>query len=387
MNILFCNETPFFSNLGGVERVSCLLAQEFIKGGHVPVFFSLKNENNYIHSTDGIKRYYLSNDIADPNLFFIELLQKEKIDIIINQTPVYDMYKLLKNCNKKNIKIVTVIHNQPFSTFGKEKIYKKLVTPSTIRAKILKQIGRFFPSVYRKGRFNFDLNRLEYLLEISDKIFLLSDRYIKRITNLAPQLNINKFDAINNPNTFDSEIENTEKDNIVLFIGRFYDPQKNVTGFIDVWEKFHKNCPDWKAIVVGDGPDKEKICKYAKTRGVENIQFTGNRKDVTNFYSKAKFLCMTSLYEGWPMVLSEAMHHRCIPFVYNTFEAVDDIIQNGNSGIIIEDINASKMAEQMMLLAQDDKYREKIAINASSKIKDFSLEKIAKIWEEKLKAI
>ena len=113
----------------------------------------------------------------------------------------------------------------------------------------------------------------------------------------------------------------------------------------------------------------------------------GNVKDVASFYAKSKCLCMTSVYEGWGMVLTEALSYGCIPVVYETYEAVHDIIENEETGYIIPPFKTKKMVKVLSQIASDDSLRNSMANKGKQSVERFSIDKIVDIWDEKLKNI
>lgn len=380
MNILFLFDLPFSPNKGGIERVSNLLASELNKRGHSVYFLSICKPK--IPAAENTKVLSPNNN---PESLLIDTLFHKNIDIIINQSQEAVIVPYLKIARDNSIKVISVLHNQPFPIIGKEVIYKKLSHVKNIKSKIIKYLTLLIPIIYRQSRLKFERNKYREIIKNSDKYYLLSEKYIDRIKKYFPDIESYKLDAINNPNTFElSSIEKIKKENIILFVGRLYDPQKNITGFIDIWKKFSQTNSDWKAIIAGDGPDRDQLEKYAFKKKIKNLHFLGNMKNISDLYPKSKILCMTSLYEGWPMVLTEAMAHGCVPVVFNTFEAINEIIVNNINGIIVKPFNMNMMLDALNKLSHNEDLRDNMAKSCIKYIEKFSLSKIADIWTKKL---
>lgn len=386
MNILFYFDFPFNVNAGGIERVTYLLAKELIKKNHKIIFLSSSQKNNQeLEKTGSLQFHTVSNK---KNLYreeIIKIIKKEKIDIIINQSFQNSVLKFLTVFNECNIPIISVYHNQPFPLKGKERIYLSLTHPVTIKGFISKYLKCLFPRIYIKERLKFDNIKIKNLINLSDKFILLSERYIKRISLFMPDINVKKLYAINNPNTFTKNYESKEtykKEDIVLFVGRIYDPQKNVTEFVRIWEKVWQNNKKWRALVVGDGPDKKYINKIIKDKKIQNITLIDNCKDIEKYYQKSKILCMTSVYEGLPMVLLEAMSFGCIPILYNSFEAAEDVVINNHNGKIVTPFETQEMIKAINTLIKDGQLQDKMAKNAIEDVKKYDVYTIASIWEE-----
>lgn len=95
---------------------------------------------------------------------------------------------------------------------------------------------------------------------------------------------------------------------------------------------------------------------------------------------------LTSEFEGFPLVLAECMSFGVVPFVYQSFSAVDDIIEDGKDGVILpkSDIgfDAEAMANKMAVVMNNQDKLCLMANAAIEKSKSFSLDTIVKQWEE-----
>ena len=114
-----------------------------------------------------------------------------------------------------------------------------------------------------------------------------------------------------------------EKENTVLFVGRIDNRSKKIFTLLDIWENI--DIDDWKLVIVGDGPDKKEVEK--KANKIKNIEMVGF-KVPDEYYKKASIFCMTSIFEGFPMSLTEAMQNGCVPIIFGSFPAAYDIIKD-----------------------------------------------------------
>lgn len=378
MNILFLSQYPVKPNCGGIERVTFLLAEKFRDMGHKVFYISTTMD---------------SGPDKDPNQFFVDvrsphskenfnlLLKQSAIDVIITQHLVDDTLILLNNMTLRP-KVISVLHNRPFHLSDLGSLFKRRTYPITVKGRILKIIGILAPDFYLKQREKAMRKDFSNFLNISDKFVLLSDLFKPRLYKYMSNIDKEKVAAINNPNTFKiSDDAPPKKENMVLFVGRLEDPQKNVKEFIEIWKRFHENHTDWKAVIAGDGPHKHIFENYARKKKIAGLSFVGNVKDIQSLYKKAKILCMTSLYEGWPMVLAEAMACECLPFVYDTFESAHEIISDGETGFIIPPFNKDIMIKKMEQSASNDDFMQSAGKKAKESIRQFDISKIASKWE------
>lgn len=144
-----------------------------------------------------------------------------------------------------------------------------------------------------------------------------------------------------------------EKDIDVLFVGRL-ELQKNLTVFIDVVGELKKIYPNIQAYVVGPGSQREYLEKYVNNRRLEkNITFTGYKANPNFYYSRAKIFLLTSLFEGQPLALLEAMRSG-VPIVAFHFNGVESAIQQGTNGFIVKNIKAASAAISQLFVSKKD---------------------------------
>ena len=149
---------------------------------------------------------------------------------------------------------------------------------------------------------------------------------------------------------------------------------------LDIWEKhIVESYPNWKFLIIGDGPEKKYIEKLIDNRKIKGVQLKGYA-DPTEDYRKAKLFWMTSIYEGWGMTLLEAMALGCVPIVMNTFSSVHDIIINKINGYLIPAGDLKRFAQTTeSLMVNHYQYRQ-CALEAINSVQYFSIDRIIKDW-------
>ena len=103
-------------------------------------------------------------------------------------------------------------------------------------------------------------------------------------------------------------------------------------------------------------------------------------RNVSEYYRRARFVCMTSIFEGWGMVLTEGMAYGCIPCVYGSYGAAFDIVDDGENGIISAPFNSHEMAGRIQGVIDDGALASQLAHGALDKVKNFSARATAKKW-------
>lgn len=375
MNILFI-AYDFTPNKGGVQRVTSILTKGLQSKGH-NIFYLLgcsSQNNNLQYSVPlfcmnkSIEEEFDSSSI----ILYQNLLKNLNIDLIINQYPLRKKSMFFLKYALPNIKKISVYHSKPlYSVIKIRNQFHNFSLRSTIS--IIKSI--------------IDLQKQKKLfresIKLSDKFCLLAKCYIDELNIYIPQKEREKIIAIGNPNTFTTEEDinlNTKK-NVIIFVGRLNDWVKNTIDFIKVWELLYTNNPSWRVKLVGDDSNCQEIKKYINENKIKRIEFCGYQKEVEKIYKEAKIICMTSHYEGWPMVLSEAMSYGCIPCVYSSFGAVYEIIDNKFNGVLCPPYNINYMSTAIQQLINDPDLINKYAINAKKKISNFNIDNIINQWE------
>lgn len=383
MNILFLFHSPIIPYKGGVQRVTDLLARELVLRGHKIIFLSTSIPPNDYHEFSGIQEY-MSENVNNRELYLLQykkILSKYNIEIIISQIATLETLFLLEN-TPSNIKKISVYHTSPFAVIDNERRVKRNLHSAVIKTILVKHVGILIPYIFRQYYKNSEIKLFSKILKVSDKLCLLSGKFIPVILKYLPEVGIQNIVAINNPNTFClPERIFSDKENLILFVSRLSEVPKNVHEFIDMWHVLSKRNKDWKAYIIGDGPDRKYLENYAKKMQCSNLFFLGNQKNISEYYAKAKFVCMTSIYEGWGMVLTEGMAYGCIPCAYGSYEAVYDIIDNDNCGLVTTPFRPEEMANKLQTLIDDEDKRLLFSENARKKVRQFSVEKIVDQWE------
>ena len=228
-----------------------------------------------------------------------------------------------------------------------------------------------------------------YISQNSNAIVLLSDKYISDFK----QLSLTKHHkatimGISNPNTFQEDgIDLSQKEKIILYVGRLSIDDKNPLRLIKIWELLYKKNPDWKLILIGEGISENQLKEYVRNNNIERVYFEGRQQDVTSYYKKSSFICLTSNTEGWGMTLMEGMGFGCIPITFNNYKTASDIIDDEINGYLIKPFSIKNYAKKIQQLITNKEKRKQISIAAYNKSKDFDINTIVNKWEELFNSI
>lgn len=382
MNILFyVSCTPDPKN-GGIERVSHILASQFIKQGHhcICVYY-YRNETNNGHTSKVYDETYFL-PYSDKHLVskLRHIIEKHHIDLVMNQLayiPIINnaFYKLRENMT---FTLITVHHNNPVPNKYQFEVHQI----RSLKDKIKNIIYKFSPnllSIYHNIKLK---TRLKKDITNSDAYVCLSESYIKAIKERFA-LTSSKLKFIHNPLTYNTFFDiNTyhQKEKIVLFVGRYEEHQKRVSRMLKIWKRVEEyGYNGWTFILIGHGPSENMYKTMIDSLKIQNIKFL-SKQDPLPYYLSASIFLMTSSYEGWGMTITEAMQCGCVPLAYNTYPAVYDIIDNDRNGYIVEDGNEEEYVKKLIYLMNNQDKRKDMATHAIQKCQEFSAEEVSKCW-------
>lgn len=383
MNIAFLFYCPIVPHIGGVQRVTDVLAKEFERRGHNVIFICTESQNrDDVYPYYSAKQIYLDSNKNDEEFTadYCKILQTNDINVVISQEARSDSLLLLEN-TPICVKRISVVHIKPYAIIRNEQRIKRAIRSRRLVTNLAKYLVMFFPHIARQYYWFKENKFYRRILGVSDKLVFLSPSFVELLKENIPDISSRKLAAIGNPNTFVPKHEVGTKENLIICVARLSEVPKNVRDFILVWQQLYKDNPKWKAIIVGDGPDRGMSESFAKKKGVRNLSFVGRVENVGNYYQRAKFVCMTSIYEGWGMVLTEGMSYGCVPCVYGSYGAAFDIVDDGVNGIISTPFRPKEMADRIQTLINDESRLVQMSSSAIEKVKDFNADKVADKWD------
>ena len=113
--------------------------------------------------------------------------------------------------------------------------------------------------------------------------------------------------VIPNPCSLDGlQIPQINREKVVLAVGRLHE-QKGYDLLLKAWQPVEQHYPDWSLRIVGEGPKHAALEAQIKEQGLTHVMLAGQTENVAKEYAAASCLVLSSRYEGFAMVLSEAM--------------------------------------------------------------------------------
>ncbi len=379
---------------GGAERVGVLLANGFAaRGNQVSLATGLSAPQNYIPSSN-VKLFNIITRHGNVILKWLcairelrVLLKKERPDVIIGIMQLCSLVSFMASF-RLHIPVVMTEH------YAFERPGKGLTR--------LETFSKFY------------INRLYSLVTV--------------LTNADKSLVGNKLKrvvVVNNPLSFSPVKQVPAKKNIVLAIGRLdgwyvkgFDVLIRAWGKIVDSLKLRVESEGWKLQIAGTGSEEslnylKQLCKENKVE--DSVEFMGFRNDVEKLYQDASVFVLSSRYEGFGLVLIEAMSQGCACIACDYKGRQREIISptptlprregepsiesqslgTRNSkpetrnykvevcenGILCEPDNVEALAAGIQKMITDDGYRENVRANAIDRSKYYSIVNTMERWE------
>lgn len=172
----------------------------------------------------------------------------------------------------------------------------------------------------------------------------------------------------------------TRKEKCVLYAGRFTRQQKRVDRLLKIWQRIERRNPEWRLVLVGDGSDRANLEKLARRLELQRVEFTGHKHDVTPYYRRAAFVCLTSNYEGLPMCLTEGQQHGAIPVSFDSYAGIREIAREGESGIVVPAFNLREYARRLDAAMNDQDLQQRMRKESYRAAERYDLQRIGAEW-------
>lgn len=209
----------------------------------------------------------------------------------------------------------------------------------------------------------------------ADAIILLSERFRREFCRMTGLSRAPKLRAVSNPLLVIPEGGPQEKLREVLHVGRLPWQQKRVDRLLKAWSLLEAQFPDWCLTIVGDGGGRERYEEIARLLGLQRVRFEG-KQNPARYYERARIFCLTSSFEGFGLVLTEAQAAGCVPVVFESYAAVHDIVEDGVNGCLVKPYDIAAYADALKGLMSDEPRRAAMGEAARKSVARFSSEVI-----------
>jgi glycosyltransferase involved in cell wall biosynthesis len=218
------------------------------------------------------------------------------------------------------------------------------------------------------------------------KGFICVSNEIKKL--IQTKYKIDNVYTINNAVDL-SKNEVVSKDNMdldfdyILYYGRLEDDVKNISLLLDSYKISKLRSNGVRLLILGDGTDKGKLMdKVNQLNLYDDVKFVSFTSNPFPYIKNSRFVALTSRYEGFPMVIPEALSVGIPVISVDCQSGPKEIIKNGYNGLLVENFNAQALAEAMNSFIFDEDLYQACKRNAQKSVEKFSIENISKEWDK-----
>ena len=374
-------------------KIAYILSSFFAKAGTERI---LSDKMNYLANRYGYDITFITYEQGNhPMAFSLD----KRIRVIDLNTRFFPLYKLnpvrrviAKSFQKRKLKsklhdVLSVV-NPDFvvlTTYDFDKFGSILTLPyrfvieshiciSDVRQEfrqhnvILKLFGKYLDSIHFKT-----MNKADALVSLTS-----ADK-----TNWEKHVNIPIFVIPNLVTVYPNDIScYSERSNRIICVGRLT-RQKGFDYLIKAWALIANKYPGWKIDIFGSGDLEDFLIQMIDNYNLkESITINKPTSNIFEEYDRSSIYILSSRYEGFCLVLLEAMSFGIPCISFNCPHGPSDMITNGEEGILVPVGDINKLAESIEWMITHKEERERMSQNSREKVKNFLAENIMPQWVE-----
>ena len=369
--IVYC--TPALYMAGGVERVLTLKANYFAEqlgyditiilteGRNLPLFYPLSNKVKVVNLDLGFEELWHCSFTKKVFLYLKKQRQfKQKLrDELMRIRPDITVSLL-----RREINFITGIKD------GSKKIGELHINRANYRNFDARE-SNFIKSLFSK----FWMRNLVGKLQQLDKLVVLTDK------DKASWVELSNVVAIPDPLSFQPSSRSELGNKRVIAVGR-YSYEKGYDMLLSAWKKVAQECPGWRLDIFGDG-DKSSLEQLIESLNIDRdtCALHGRTADIEKEYVDSSLFVCCSRFEGFGMVIVEAMACGLPVVSFDCPWGPGSIISDGDDGVLVENANVDALADKIIQVLNSEVYMQKLARNAIDKSNKYKLESIALKWK------
>ena len=364
--------TPALYMAGGVERVLTLKANYFAEhfgydisiilteGKDKPLFYPLSEKVRIINLNIGFEELWTCSFLKKIVVYLKKQRQYRKM---VEQELMRLRPDITISLLRREINFLTSIKD------GSKKIGELHVNRANYRNYNTEKVGLIKRLFARWWSYSL-LQKLRKL----DRLVVLTEKDREAWTELDNVV------ALPDPLPFvPSSVSPLSKKRVVA-IAR-YSHEKGIDLLLKAWAIAEKKVEDWQLEIFGDG-DKTSFEQLIDTLGIDRTRcwLNGRTDDVEQEYLNSSLFVLSSRFEGFGMVIVEAMACGLPVVAFDCPCGPRSIISDGEDGLLVENGNVEALADALSRLMGDEVLRQSMAEKAIVNVKRFEIETIANQW-------
>lgn len=170
---------------------------------------------------------------------------------------------------------------------------------------------------------------------------------------------------------------NLDREKIIINIGRLV-PEKGQKYLLEAFSLLESS--EWKLVILGDGPLRQSLTDLAKNLGIQDrLIMPGSVKNVDEWLARSSIFAFSSISEGFPNALIEAMAAGLPCISFDCDAGPRDIIKDGKNGFLIPNKNTHLLTKKLNELIKHPNIAKDISNSALDVRNDFAKNHISKI--------
>lgn len=193
--------------------------------------------------------------------------------------------------------------------------------------------------------------------------------------------NLNNVAVIPNPLSFKPSSLSDCSSKQVIAVGR-YVSQKGFDLLIPVWKEVIKKHPDWKLKIYGDGWMRNDMQRMIDQFGIaDSCRLEHSVENIADKYQESSIFVLSSRFEGFGVVVVEAMSCGLPVVSFACPCGPKDIITNGKDGFLITPDDLEDMVNKICYLIEHEDMRKQMGQQAIKRSQDYDISIIGKHWK------
>ncbi|NHF61540.1 glycosyltransferase family 4 protein [Flavobacteriaceae bacterium TP-CH-4] len=344
---------------GGAERVVSILANSLVRTYNViiitfidaPIFYDLDKEIKIRNCTAKIEPSKNPFQAISSNLLLIRkigyFLKKDRVDVCIGFMTTANILAVIAS-KTRNIPVLISERNNPYLEDN--------------------SIPRYW-KIFRR----FAYPKANFLIVQTDGIKEFYKKFIRQ----------NRLKIIPNPiNPSFKKTDGIGRENIILNVGRLSDQKAQdilIRAFANIRPK------DWKLHIVGEGEKKEILESLIDDLNMSGqIELLGTSENIEELYGNSKIFAFTSIFEGFPNALLEAMHFGLACISTDCPTGPRELITDGENGYLIPVNDIKALENKLIFLMNNEQEIKRIGNAASIYTQKYQADRIVSKWEDLL---
>ena len=364
--------TPALYMAGGVERVLTLKANYFAEhfgyditiiltdGDGKPLFYPLSDKVKVLNLNIGFEELWTCSFV-------------KKIFVYLNKQRLYK--------KKVEAELMRIRPDITVSLLRREINFISSIKDGS------RKIGELH--VNRANYRNFEAGDANFIKNLFARFWMRSlvaklkrlDRFVV-LTNEDKQAwpELSNVIAIPDPLSFVPTQKSELTQKRVIAVGR-YVYQKGFDLLLQAWARVEMLHPDWQLAIFGDG-DRTPYQQQAALLGLspQRCQLNGPTSNIQQEYANSSLFVFSSRFEGFGMVLVEAMACGLPVISFACPCGPKDIVKHGEDGLLVENGNVEALAVALSQLMSNEALRRSMSVAAQGNVQRFGMQQIAERW-------